>query len=402
MRIAIEAAKFSENDADGLRRSMATFRHTGGVGAYGRRFVEGMTSRGYPEAFALRCFHQIEGFGSYGFPESHAISFALLVYASAWVKWRHPDVFLMSLLNAQPMGFYQPSQLVRDAQAHGVEVRPPDVAHSTWDNRLEPADDPRTPYRPVRLGLRQVTGFKKAEAEQLVAARDGGLPMSPLDLARASGVSRRGLELLAEADAFRSQGLDRRQALWAVKGLGGEWDAEETAPLLLRQRAKEQQVQLPFMADSQHVAEDYRTTSLSLKGHPVGFFRESLAQRQVTPCVALLKARDRRRLSVAGLVTVRQRPGTAKGVVFMTLEDETGIANVVVWKDTFEKHRRTVMSASFLIVQGQVQRAGEVIHVVAEDFIDLTGRLSELREDQREIAARSRVDGRLIRSRDFH
>ena len=225
---------------------------------------------------------------------------------------------------------------------------------------------------------------------------------TPLDLARSGGVSRRGLELLAEADAFRSQGLDRRQALWAAKGLTGEWDADERAPLLLRQRTEEAQVQLPFMSESQHVAEDYRTTSLSLKGHPVLFFREALAARQVAPCVALLKARDRRRMSIAGLVTVRQRPGTAKGVVFMTLEDETGIANIVVWKDTFEKHRRTVMSAAFLIVHGQVQRAGDVIHLVSADFEDLTGRLSELRDDRREIQARSRVDGRLIRSRDFH
>ncbi|PZQ63470.1 MAG: error-prone DNA polymerase [Phenylobacterium zucineum] len=402
MRIAIEAAKFSENDADGLRRSMATFRHYGSVGVYGARFVDGLVRRGYPEEFALRCFHQIEGFGSYGFPESHAISFALLVYASAWVKWKHPDVFLMSLLNAQPMGFYQPSQLVRDAQNHGVEVRPPDVAFSAWDNTLEPSDDPRLPYRPVRLGLRQVNGFKKAEAEALAAARAAGLPMSPLDLARGGGVTRRGLELLAEADAFRSQGLDRRQALWAVKGLTGEWDADTKAPLLLRQRAREEQVMLPFMSDSQHVAEDYRTTSLSLKAHPVVFFREGLAARGVAPCSALLNARDRRRISVAGLVTVRQRPGTAKGVVFMTLEDETGIANVVVWKDAFEKHRRTVMSAAFLIVKGQVQREGEVIHLVSADFEDLTGRLAELREDQRPITARTRVDGQLIRSRDFH
>jgi len=402
MRIAIEAAKFTENDADGLRRSMATFRHTGGVGVYGERFVAGMTGRGYPEDFALRCFHQIEGFGSYGFPESHAISFALLVYASSWVKWKHPDVFLMALLNAQPMGFYQPSQLVRDAREHGVEVRPPDVAFSAWDTRLEPSDDPRTPFRPVRLGLRVVTGFKKAEAEALTAARAEGLPMTPLDLARGGGVSRRGLELLAEADAFRSQGLDRRQALWAVKGLAGEWDAHAKAPLLLRQRAQEAQVQLPFMSDSQQVAEDYRTTSLSLKGHPVVFFREGLAARGVAPCAALLQARDRRRMSVAGLVTVRQRPGTAKGVVFMTLEDETGIANVVVWKDTFERYRKLVMSAAFLIVRGQVQRAGEVIHLVSSDFEDLTGRLSELRDDQKAIAARTRVDGQLIRSRDFH
>ncbi len=276
------------------------------------------------------------------------------------------------------------------------------MAFSGWNNSLEPADDPRLPLRPVRLGLRQVTGFRKAEAEAMVAARAEGLAMTPMDLARGGGVSRRGLELLAEADAFRSQGLDRRQALWAVKGLAGEWDADARAPLLLRQRQREDQVQLPFMSDSQHVAEDYRTTSLSLKGHPVGFFRESLAARGVAPCSALLKARDRRRMSVAGLVTVRQRPGTAKGVVFLTLEDETGIANVVVWADTFAGHRKTVMSAAFLLVHGQVQRAGEVIRLVSADFEDLTGRLSDLREDQREVKAHSRVDGRLIRSRDFH
>jgi len=402
MRIAIEAAKFSENDADGLRRSMATFRHYGSVGVYGTRFVDGLVGRGYPEDFALRCFHQIEGFGSYGFPESHAISFALLVYASSWVKWKHPDIFLMALLNAQPMGFYQPSQLVRDAREHGVEVRPPDVAFSAWNTALEASDDPRLPYRPVRLGLRVINGLKKAEAEAVAAARAEGLAMTPLDLARTGGMSRRGLELLAEADAFRSQGLDRRQALWAVKGLAGEWDAEVRAPLLLRQRPREAQVHLPFMSDSQQVAEDYRTTSLSLKGHPVAFFRESLASNGVAPCAALRAARDRRRMTVAGLVTVRQRPGTAKGVVFMTLEDETGIANVVVWKDTFERYRKLVMSAAFVVAHGQVQRAGEVIHLVSAGFEDLTARLAELRDDQKAIAARTRVDGQLIRSRDFH
>ena len=401
MRIAIEAAKFSENDADGLRRSMATFRHYGSVGVYGQRFIEGLVTRGYPKDFALRCFNQIEGFGSYGFPESHAISFALLVYASSWVKWKHPDVFLMSLLNAQPMGFYQPSQLVRDAQQHGVTVRPPDVAFSQWNNILERGPE-GSAYRAVRLGLRQINGFKKGEAEDLVAAREGGLAMSPLELARHGGVSRRGLELLAEADAFRSQGLDRRQALWEVKGLSGEWDAEDKAPLLLRQTAREVQVELPFMSDPQHVAEDYRTTSLSLKGHPVGFFRESLAAQKILPCSALLKARDRQMVEVAGLVTVRQRPGTAKGVVFLTIEDETGIGNIVVWADTFERQRKTVMRAAFVAIRGQVQRAGEVIHLVAREFTDLTARLAELREDGREIVAHSQVSGHLIRSRDFH
>lgn len=402
MRIAIDAAKFTPDEADGLRRSMATFRHYGNVGDYGTKFTEGMIRRGYDPDFAQRCFHQIEGFGSYGFPESHAISFAILVYASAWVKHHHPDAFLVSLLNSQPMGFYQPAQLVRDAQEHGVEVRPPDVMFSDWDCTVEEKDDPRADkYRPVRLGLRQIKGFKEKDAEALMDARKAGAN-SIESFARQAHLSRRALELLAEADAFRSLGFPRREALWAVKGLSPEWGAEKHAPLLLRQSLKEAQVQLPFMSQPQHVAEDYRTTSLSLKDHPVRFFREELIRQTVMPCSVLKTIRDRRRISVGGLVLVRQRPGTAKGVVFMTIEDETGIANIVIWRDAFEAHRRLVMTSAFLIVHGQVQKEGEVVHVVAERFTDLSGRLSELREDQGEIAVHSRVTGRLIRSRDFH
>ncbi|RAK67235.1 error-prone DNA polymerase [Phenylobacterium kunshanense] len=401
MRVAIVGAEFSDDDADGLRRSMATFRNLGTVGEYGVKFVEGMVRRGYDRDFAERCFKQIEGFGSYGFPESHAISFALLVYASAWVKKHHPDAFCVGLLNSQPMGFYQPAQLVRDAREHGVEVRPPDVMFSDWDCTLEEKDDPRERLRPVRLGLRQIKGLKQADGEALVKAREMGA-RSVEDFARRGRLSRRSLELLAEADAFRSLGLSRREALWAVKGLAGEWDAERNAPLLLRQNLKETQVPLPFMTASQGVAEDYRTTSLSLKAHPMDFFREDLARMGAVPCAALKTARDRRRLSVGGLVLVRQRPGTAKGVVFLTLEDETGIANLVVWRDAFEANRRLVMGASFLVVHGQVQKEGEVIHVVAERFTDLSHRLSELREDEAPVAAHNRVTGRLIRSRDFH
>ena len=402
MRVAITAAKFTDDEADKLRRSMATFRNVGTIGEHGQKFVDGMIARGYDPEFANSCFRQIEGFGSYGFPESHAISFALLVYASAWVKCFHPDVFLVSLLNSQPMGFYQPAQLVRDAQAHGVEVRPPDVMSSDWDCTLEEKDDPRAEkYRPVRLGLRQIKGFKKEDAKALVEARAAGAD-SIEAFARQAHLSRRALEILAEADAFRSLGFPRREALWAVKGLSPEWGAETHAPLLLRQSLKEAQVELPFMSQPQHVAEDYRTTSLSLKDHPVRFFREALIRQKVHPCSALKTARDRRRLSVGGLVLVRQRPGTAKGVVFMTLEDETGIANIVVWRDAFEAHRRLVMTSAFLVVHGQVQKEGEVVHLVAERFTDLSGRLSELREDAAPIAAHSKVTGRLIRSRDFH
>ena len=401
MRVAIVAARFSDDEADRLRRSMATFRNMGTIGRHGELFVEGMVNRGYDPEFAERCFKQIEGFGSYGFPESHAISFALLVYASAWVKRHHPDAFCAALLNSQPMGFYQPAQLVRDAQQHGVEVRPPDVSFSEWDCTLEEKDDPREQYRPVRLGFRQIKGFRDQDADQLIAARQAGA-CSIEAFARQGRLSRRALELLAEADAFRSLGFPRREALWAVKGLSGEWGAERDAPLLLRQSLKETQVELPFMSAPQHVAEDYRTTRLSLKGHPAGFFREDLARTGVVPCAALKTARDRRRLSVGGLVLVRQRPGTAKGVVFMTLEDETGIANIVIWKDAFDTHRRLVMTSSFLVVHGQVQSVDGIVHVVAERFTDLSGRLMELRQEDGVAPDHPKPTDRMVRSRDFH
>jgi error-prone DNA polymerase len=407
MRLAIEAAKFTDDEADGLRRSMATFRANGRLWEYRDKFINGMAERGYDADFAQRCFKQIEGFGSYGFPESHAISFALLVYASAWVKHHHPDAFCVGLLNAQPMGFYQPAQLVRDAREHGVEVRPPDITFSDWDCTLEERDDPRERYRPVRLGFRQIKGFKEEEGRKLMAARAAGAATLE-DFVLRSGLSRRSLELLAEADAFRSIGLDRRAALWAVKGMAGEIGAEDAAPLVARNATQEAQVELPFMSQPQHVAEDYRTTSLSLKAHPVRFFREELAQAGVLPCAALTRMRDRRRLAVGGLVLVRQRPGTAKGVVFMTLEDETGIANVVVWRDCFEANRRLVMGASFIVVHGQLQKEGEVIHLVAERFTDLSWKLGAMRDGEVTEATppkptvRSKVSGRLIRSRDFH
>jgi error-prone DNA polymerase len=406
MRLAIEAAKFSEGDADGLRRSMATFRANGKLWEYREKFIEGMARRGYQRDFAQRCFKQIEGFGSYGFPESHAISFAILVYVSAWVKRHHPEVFCASLLNSQPMGFYQPAQLVRDAREHGVEVRAPDIASSDWDCTLEAPDDPRTPRRALRLGLRQIKGFRKEEALEFMKRRAKGLSTLE-DYVLRSGLSRRGLELLAEADAFRSLGLSRREALWAVKGMADEVGAERNAPILARQSVREAQVLLPFMSPPKEVAEDYRTTSLSLKAHPVSFFREDLARMRVVPCAALKTLPDRRRLSVGGLVLVRQRPGTAKGVVFLTLEDETGIANIVCWKDAFDANRRLVMSASFLVVHGQLQVAGDVIHLVAERFTDLSPRLGEMRDHENAPGAappppHARVQGGLIRSRDFH
>jgi error-prone DNA polymerase len=466
MRLAIEAARFTPEEANGLRRSMATFRQNGDVGVYGVKFVEGMVARGYDREFADRCFHQIEGFGSYGFPESHAVSFAKLVYVSAWIKRHHPDVFCAAMLNSQPMGFYQPAQLVRDAREHGVEVRGADILASGWDctleedlppspswgfrgdvrqafgeriarmecaRRSEPAegrggearrhldlpDDPHfptptaspsvpphkgeggRPLKAVRLGLRQIKGLSEEEARRLVDARAAGARTLE-QLATRASLSRRTLELLAEADALRSLGLDRRAGLWAVKGLAPELKAAQDAPLLAPLGAPaERQVELPLMPLTSHVMEDYRTTSLSLKAHPCGFLRPLLRDLGAVPAAQLKAMKDGARVAVGGLVLIRQRPGTAKGVVFVTLEDETGSANAVVWSNVFAANRRTVMSAAFLVVHGRLQRAGDVIHVVAQRFTDLSAKLGGLRDGQ-PIAARPSSPARLIRSRDFH
>ena len=431
MRIAITAAGFTPAEADGLRRAMATFRGDGSIGGFEEKFVGGMTSRGYDRAFAERCFRQIKGFSNYGFPESHAASFALLVYASAWMKCRHPDVFLAAILDAQPMGFYQPAQLVRDARAHGVEVRPPCINASDWDCTLEPAADPppEAPRRlAVRLGLRQVTGLPEAAMRRLVRLRANGYA-SIEGLQAALALPRNALEKLAAADAFRCLGLDRRAALWMVRTLEGlsarkAAEAEATtrrahlleAPLpLFAWHADdglfrhEPAVALPGMAPSETVAEDYATTGLSLRGHPVAFFRDRLARMGAIPARA---HRDPAlpqgaRVTVAGLVLIRQRPGTAKGVVFLTLEDETGIINVVVWKTVFEANRRAAMQARFLAVRGRVQRASGVVHLVAEGFRDLTDSLRSLREAGMRLPPEAAdfglpPDRRVYRSRDFH
>ena len=390
MRLAIEAAKFTPEEANGLRRAMATFRNYGDIGVYEEKFVQGMIRRGYDPDFARRCFDQIKGFGSYGFPESHAISFAKLVYVSAWIKCHHPAVFCAALLNSQPMGFYQPAQLVRDAREHGVEVLPPDVMWSGWNSAIE------QPSGALRLGLRQIGGLNRDEVDRLIAAREAGARTLP-DLARVGNLSRETLELLAEADAFRSLGMDRRAALWAVKGLAPERRVEADAPLLaMMGRPDEGAVSLPVMALSAHVAEDYRTTSLSLKAHPCRFFRPLLTKLGCVTAASLRTRNDGARVAVGGLVLIRQRPGTAKGIVFLTLEDETGSANAVVWKDVFAANRREAMSAAFLVVHGRMQRAGDVIHVVAERFTDLSGRLGDLKAENPAPMTR------LVKSRDFH
>ncbi|MBW3559708.1 MAG: error-prone DNA polymerase [Proteobacteria bacterium] len=396
MRLAIVAAKFTSEEADGLRRSMATFKHTGGVGEYHAKFVERMVARGYQRDFAENCFAQIEGFGSYGFPESHAASFAKLVYASAWLKCRHPDVFCAAILNSQPMGFYQPAQLVRDAREHGVEVRGPDVLNSDWDCTLEPGEGP---WLAVRLGFRQIKGLPEAELQRLVAARAAGARTFEDLMARAR-LSQGAWDRLAEADAFRSLGLDRRAALWAVKGAdAGKGDLLDGAA------PAGEPIQLPLMPLPEHVAEDYRTVSLSLKAHPVSFFRPALAAAGAVPArdLKLTRWRSGRRVAVAGLVLIRQRPGTAKGVTFITLEDETGAANLVIWQDRFQANRKTWMTASFILVRGQLQKANGVIHLVAETVEDWSPRLSDLRSGVGEPPRmQTEVQGRLLRSRDFH
>jgi error-prone DNA polymerase len=423
MQIAITAAKFTPDEADGLRRAMATFRHTGNVHLFRDKFIEGMAGRGYDRTFAEHCFGQIEGFGEYGFPESHAASFALLVYASAWIKCRHPDVFCAAILNSQPMGFYQPAQLVRDARSHGVEIREADVNFSAWDCTLETAADGS---HAVRLGFRLIAGLSEDELQRLIAARGNGFS-SIERLAAIAGVSRFTIERLAEADAFRSLGLDRRAALWAARRLdmigirpprGGNAKAQDRiqdsalpllTPHLSDELFPEETVALPAMPLCEHVVEDYVATGLSLKAHPVRFFRDRL-----TALGAMRNAELRSdtvtqdsTVTVAGLVLVRQRPGTSKGVVFMTLEDETDIANIIVWPKVFAKNRRTVMTARFLAVRGRLQRSGLVIHVVAQDFVDLSAELRSLRDGELFLPAPScptHQEGswRILKSRDFH
>jgi error-prone DNA polymerase len=380
MRIAIVAAGFSPAEADRLRRAMATFRKVGIIHEFGLRLVEGMVANGYEREFAERCFRQIEGFGEYGFPESHAASFALIVYVSAWLKRHHPDVFCAAILNAQPMGFYAPAQLVRDARDHGVTVLAPDVNESDWDATLESPHpvirDGHGETLPVRLGLREIRGFAEADAARIMAARQaGGRFQDAEDLKRRARLNGRAMDLLANADALRSMALDRRAALWQAKGL-----AEAALPLFahLDEYGPEADPALPEMPLSEHVVHDYAALRLSLKAHPVSFLRTDLAARRFMTARDLATAANGRMLDLAGLVLVRQKPGTAKGVLFVTLEDETGSANLIVWPKVFERFRRTVLGAKLLHVRGQLQREGQVIHVIARSLTDMTWRLGEL------------------------
>jgi len=461
MQIAIVAAGFTPDEADKLRRAMATFRHVGTIHTFREKFIAGMVGNGYQREFAERCFSQIEGFGEYGFPESHAASFAHLVYVSSWIKRHYPDVFCAAILNSQPMGFYQPAQLVRDAREHGVEVRHPDINLSGWDCTLEIAPSPalivpsplvgegqgggdcRTlavviPPTPnpspqgggesgrrwrcaVRLGLRLVGGLaEEMTRETILKVRGDGYADIP-SLWMRSGAPVGMLERLADADVFRSIGLDRRAALWAVKGLDGgalhtgpkraisthnplmTWGTtrEGTGDLF-----DERRVELPETTLGEHVVHDYAAISLSLKAHPVAFFRQDLVRRGVIASAAHWDDKlAGRRVTVAGLVLVRQRPGTAKGVIFLTLEDETGVVNVVVWPKVFENNRRTVMTAQFLQVRGKIEREGLVIHVVADELVDLSEKLRALGDG---TAGMPKTDKEVRegswkpKSRDFH
>lgn len=371
MEIAIVAAGFTPAEADGLRRSMATFKAHGQVSRYEEKLIEGMIAKGYPADFAKRIFRQLEGFGSYGFPESHAASFALLVYVSSWMKCHYPDVFAASLLNSLPMGFYQPAQIVIDARNHGVEVREADVNYSMWDNILE---EKAGKYHALRLGFRQISGLREDDIQVLVNGRK--MPYRKITELRDAGISQAALEKLADADAFRSIGLDRRQALWEVSAL-----ADTPVALFAGQPSesvREGQIPLPLMAASEHVIQDYASTSLSLKAHPVSFVREKLSLLHVRSAQDLANAKDGDMVKVAGLVLVRQRPGTASGICFITIEDETGTTNLVVFQKLFDQYRREILGAKLLMAEGRLQIEGEVVHVIVKRCFDLTNLLRGL------------------------
>ncbi|MBV9954311.1 MAG: error-prone DNA polymerase [Pseudolabrys sp.] len=411
MKIAIVAGGFTPGEADQLRRAMATFKRTGTIGTFRDKMIRGMIKNGYERDFAERCFNQIEGFGEYGFPESHAASFALLVYASAWLKCRYPDVFAAALLNAQPMGFYSSSQIVRDVREHGVEVRAPDINFSHWDSTLEPgrraaahlhalhkamAGDIRATHA-VRLGLREIKGMAETDAKLMAAKRGRGYD-SVRDLWLRTGLPPKVLARLADADAFASLGLSRRDALWAAKALGRVGDCNDDLPLFgaindaQRIVAAEPDVALPPMPLGEEVVNDYRFFRLSLKAHPAQFLRTDLSRRGIIRNETLRSVANNSRVTISGLVTCRQRPGSAKGVVFITMEDESAVANVIVWPKAFERFRPAILGARYIAVRGRVQSEAGVIHVVAEHIEDLTMLLATLADKGAEIDALARCD----------
>jgi error-prone DNA polymerase len=387
MELAIVAAGFTPGEADLLRRSMATFKFNGLVTKFEHKLINGMTARGYTKEFAQRIFKQLEGFGSYGFPESHAASFALLVYVSCWLKHYYPDVFAAALLNSQPMGFYQPAQIIRNAQEHGVKILEIDVNHSRWNNTLE---GKQGQYYQLRLGFRQVKGIREEEMEKLVTGRIK--QYAEVHQLCDAGVSVATMEILANADAFRSMGLDRRQALWQVAAL-------HDRPVELYQGQPSQsnyepQVQLPLMRESEHVVQDYATMGLSVKGHPLSFIRYKLELLHIVTAQQANNTENKKIIKTAGLILIRQRPGTAKGVCFITLEDETGTCNLVVFPKLFEKYHREILHARLLMVEGVVEQT-EVTHIIVLRCFDVTkllGDLTDIPNEQQPVLTLSRAD----------
>ncbi|MDB9944356.1 OB-fold nucleic acid binding domain-containing protein, partial [Octadecabacter sp.] len=362
-----------------LRKAMATFRSRGTIGMLEEKMVGRMIRRGYDPEFSNRCFHQIKGFGDYGFPESHAASFAHLVYVSSWIKCHYPDVFCAALLNSQPMGFYAPAQIVRDVREHGEIVRAADVNYSDWDTTLEPVA--RGVFA-VRLGLRQIDGMRADMGQRIMKARTA--PFTNLeDLKIRARLDAGTMRKLAAADAMRSMTLDRRQALWDARALR---DAPDLPLFADKQdEGAELRFDLPQMPICEHVVSDYQTTRLSLKAHPMSFLRKSMAKQGYVPARALADIRDGTNIKLAGIVLIRQRPSSAKGVCFITLEDETGVANLVVWPKMMEAFRKVIMQSRVIDVQGVVQRSEDVIHVVAHHLKDRSDALDRLSQDPMEV-----------------
>jgi len=410
MRVAIVAAGFTPAESDRLRRAMATFRHMGTINSFRDKLVGGMTARGYDEDFARRCFQQIEGFGEYGFPESHAASFAGLVYASSWLKCHYPAVFACGLLNSQPMGFYAPAQIIRNAREHGVETLDVDINHSEWDNILVPASRPeKAGTMALRLGFCNVDKLKKLDVAKLLGARtaDNQMPFHTVeDLRARSRISLSALELLAAADCFRSIGLDRRRALWAVRALPDD----VPLPLFMHAEADdippEEEADLPEMAESEQVMLDYQTLRYSLKAHPMSFLRAKLKAEGVLNALDILQQPEGARVRYAGIVLCRQRPGTAAGVVFMTLEDEFSIVNALAWKDVMARFRRAVMSSRLMLIDGVVQHGDGVTHLIADEITDMSALLFDLLDAGKTAKPMRHSHPRDVRlvpkSRDFH
>ncbi len=378
MKLAMVAAEFSPDEANQLRKAMATFRSKGTIGELEDKMVSRMIRRGYEPEFAHRCFNQIKGFGDYGFPESHAASFAHLVYVSSWIKCHYPDVFCAALLNAQPMGFYAPAQIVRDAREHEVIVRAPDVNYSDWDSTLEPVSPG---IFAVRLGLRQIDGAREEMAARIMTARSQ--PFADLaDLKKRAGLNAGTMRKLAVADAMRSMALDRRQALWDARALR---DAPDLPLFAEKDEGEEAGFDLPRMPVCEHVVADYQTTRLSLKAHPLSFLRKSMVKQGYVRTASLNDIGNGQMVKLAGIVLIRQRPGSAKGVCFITIEDETGVANLVVWPKVMEAFRKVIMRARIIDVRGMVQRSDDVIHVVAHYLVDRSDALERLSNDRMEV-----------------